>query len=334
MVPFCILRNCMHDNLYSYILLNMGMFHSTLFDAMMAWSALHLSHVRKHSSSSPRQRYAHAYTALIEDLSHGMYQLLLAESVESFCELIDLSAEVARAELHNHDAETAMHRIGPVGSLILVWMSFRDSQASYVGLGGRLLGYLKTYPYIYELVDVSSVSREGSGHSSPDIVFMERDQIRKQISGHGKASEMQTCMKLNFQKCNPWDAICANLGRLRRDIELDDTEATRAALGVAMGNLAAMPVVEPIHYNRLLLLAAFYTTVIQYHNSGPGEPFADSALLPPEVYADRMIRLSQRVEAARPPQIMTDAATNRPTGTICRILLAKGWNTTMGVEDC
>ncbi|CAK7228329.1 hypothetical protein SCUCBS95973_006843 [Sporothrix curviconia] len=335
MVRFCILRNCMHDNLYSYILLNMGMFHSTLFDAMMAWSALHLAHVQKLSNSSAEARYTRAYTALIEDLGHGVapslllatawfllqYQLILAESVESFCELIDLSAEVARAELQNHDAETAMHRIGPVGSLILVWMSFRDSQAAHLGLGGRLLGCLKTYPYIYELVNASSVSNEGSGHSSPDIVFMEQEQIRKQISGHGKASEMQNCMKLSFQNVTvagqikflgrsngpgplgnstAWEAVRANLSLLRQDIELDNTEAARAALGVAMGNLAAMPVVEPIHYNRLLLLAAYYTSVIQYHNNAPAEPSSDSELLPPEQCADRMIRLCQRVEAARP----------------------------------
>ena len=335
MVRFCILRNCMHDNLYSYILLNMGMFHSTLFDAMMAWSALHLAHIQKQSSSSAAARYSRSYTALMEDLNHNVapslllatawfllqYQLIFAESVESFCELIDLSAEVARAELKNHDAETAMQRIGPIGSLILVWMSFRDSQAAHLGLGGRLLGCLKTYPNIYELVNASSVSSEGSGHSLPDIVFMEREQIRKQISGSGRTSEMQNCMKLCFQNVTvagqikflgrnkeagplgndaAWEAVRANLSLLQRDIELDDTEAARAALGVAIGNLAAMPVVQPIHYNRLLLLAAYYATVIQYHNNRPGEPCHDSELLLPEECADRMIRLCQRVEAARP----------------------------------
>ncbi|OAA59657.1 c6 zinc finger domain containing protein [Niveomyces insectorum RCEF 264] len=333
MVRFCILRNCTHDNLYSYILMNMGLFHSTLFDAMMAWSALHLAHIQKMSIQVARARYDRAYTALIEDLGRGVaptlllatawfllqYQLILAESVESFCELIDLSAEVARAELQNHDAETAMKRIGPVGSLILVWMNFRDSQAAHLGLGGRLLGCLKTYPYIYDLVDTSSISNEGSGNSSPDIVFMEREQISGQIA----PSEMQTCMKLSFQNVTVagqikflgrsemtkavhesnvavWETIRSSLGLLRRDIELDDTDAARAALGVAMGDLSAMPVVDPIHYNRLLLLVAYYTTVITYYNNRPGDLSHDPELLAPEMCADRMIRLCQRVEAARP----------------------------------
>lgn len=349
MVRFCILRNCVHGNLYIYILINMGLFHRSLFDAMMAWSALHLAHIKQRSNRDAAQRYERAYTALIEDLGHGVapslllatiwfllqYQLILAEGVEGFCELIDLAADVARAELQDNDPETSLSRIGPVGSLVLVWMSARADQAAYLGLGGSLLSCLKTYPYIYELVEASSISVDGE--DAADIVFMAREQI----CSRQKPSEMQACMRLSFRNVTvagqikilwrahgqpvdnrpAWDAIRTSLDVLRHEIEQDDTPAARAALGVATGDLAAMPVVDAICYNRLLLLAGYYSTLIVYHNHRPcASPAADDLeLLCPEECAGRIIRLCQRVVAERhdspngiwPPSILIAGITTR-----------------------
>jgi hypothetical protein len=326
MVRFCLLRNTTDEHLYSYILINFALFHSTLFNAMLAWSSLHLAHVQNRSNDDARERYGRAYTALIEDMGHDVtptlllatiwflmqYQLILAEGVEGFCELIDLAAEVARAELQDRDAEASMNRFGPIGSLMLVWMSARDSQATYLGRGGRLLGCLKSYPYIYELVDGSSISNNADEASHNSFI------VREGAVQRSRPNELQKCMKLSFKNVtvagqikilgrnqmqrmssSAWGTVRANLGVLRYEVEQDDTSAAEAALKVAMGDFSAMPVIDPIHFNRLLLLAEYYASLIEYHNH---QPYAvQEAQLPsPQECATRIMYMCERVQTEQP----------------------------------
>lgn len=325
MVRFCILRNCVHDNLYSYILTNMGLFHRSLFDAMMAWSALHLAHVSHQSDDDARKRYDTAYTELIEDLADDIspalllttiwflmqYQLILAEGVESFCELINLAANVVRGELDGSDPESAMSRIGPIGSLVLVWMSARDNQASYLGYGGKLLGCLKMYPHIYELVDKSSVSDD-----APAVV----NWIPRPGSKSDGPTDMQACMRLSLRNVTvagqikilgrraghitpvssvAWESVHSSLTILHREVEQDESPAAKAALAVAEGSLNAMPTVTAICYNRLLLLGGYYTGLIHYNIYRPHPAIDEPWLLSPEQCADRIIRMCQRVSRER-----------------------------------
>lgn len=323
MVRYCILRNTVHSNLYIHILTSLALFHSTLLDAMLSWSALHLAHLRRRTFDDAKLRYNRTYTALIEDLAHNtsptlllatiwflmQYQLMLAEGVDGFCELLNLAADVARAEFQASDTETSMKRIGPIGSLILVWMSARDSQIAYLGMGGRLLGCLRSYPHVYELVEISSVSDEAE---NPDVQFMSREEI----AARPVPSEMQACLKLSLRSVtlggqikilgrhhgmrtdsSAWETIRASLEVLRCEIEEDQSLPGIAALAVAEGDVDAMPVVTPICYNRLLLLAGYYTTLIEY-NKQRGDD--DLMIRNPQDCANRVIRLCQRASMERP----------------------------------
>ncbi|KAH7160987.1 hypothetical protein EDB81DRAFT_924244 [Dactylonectria macrodidyma] len=323
MVHFCILKNCLQDNLYNFILNNLGLYHQSLFDAMMAWSALHLAHTRQKSKHGAEARYQRAYTELLEDLEDTVppslilttiwfllqYQLIVAEGVSKFCELINLAANVVKSEFDRDDAASAISRVGPVGSLVLVWMSVRDNQTSYLGLGGRRLGCLKMYLHIYDLIDKASIAQD-----SPPLANCAPGPSLTRDS----PAEMQACMRLSprnvtvagqinilGRRCmavvgsSAWDSVRASLTILQDEAELDESPAAKAALAVAKGNLAAMPRVTPICYNRMLLLGGYYICLIQY-NTYRLQSFDVPELFRPEECADRIIRICQRVSCEQP----------------------------------
>ncbi|RFU31683.1 hypothetical protein B7463_g4646, partial [Scytalidium lignicola] len=326
MVRFCVLRNCEHDNLYIYILTTMGLYHESLFCAMMAWSSLHLAHLRKRSPRDAESRYEKAIRLLQQDLTEEFnidlllttiwfllqYQLLLANGVDKFQQLLSCSADIIKAEIDRRQtSETALNRIGPIGSIVLVWMSARDSQASHFGSARRLLGYLKMYPDIYDLVDKSDVLKDPSvsanwpsGSSLQDVETLQlqlcmRLSLRIQIV-HGQIILLGR-WKPTITDSTSWTSVLVNLEILKREVEEDDSPTAIAALAVAKGSLCSMPSISALGYNRLLLLSSYYGTLITYHTHNPknlstsGEMMIEAAEC-----AARIIRIQQRVTHARP----------------------------------
>ncbi|KAE8443407.1 hypothetical protein EG329_001888 [Mollisiaceae sp. DMI_Dod_QoI] len=336
MTKFCVLRNCVYDDLYGYILTNMGLFNQALFNSMMAWSFLHLAQLRNQSLDEAEARYEKAIELLdyeLEDV-HDInvvltiiwfllqYQLLRAEGIERFRQLLNCATDVAKVELDRHDGDPTSSRIGPIGCIVLVWMSARDSQAAHFGGTGRLLGYLKMYPYIYDLIDNSSVV---------DPMPM--------MSGLGdtESRQMRDCLRLSLRNMivqgqiillgrwrpdasstSSWNSVFASLAILRKEVEEDDCSEAIDALAVAKGSVRAMPTVSALGYNRLLLLAAFYGALISYHRHSPVAEMSTTrdSLLGSEECAARIIRITLRVLRERPttprsvwPTILFKAAT-------------------------
>ncbi|KIA75775.1 hypothetical protein HK57_00389 [Aspergillus ustus] len=332
MAGFCILRNTVHDNLYMHILTSLGLFHSTILDAMLAWSALHLAHVRQTSNQNAKLRYHKAHTALLEDLAHNVspalslasiwflmqYQIMLADGVDAFSNLLGLASTVVKAELYGKDASASLRRIGPIGSVILVWMSARACQVASLGFGDQLLSCLKTYPYMYELVDSSSLDTEEAEESDPRII--NNPHI---TAADDESRQMQLCMKLSLRHVTlsgqikvigrmhaagasdsaaAWEPVRASLKTLREEIEQCPSPSARAALDVAMGKPSAMPDVDPLGYNRCLLLGGYYTTLIKYSHHQP-DAFDDDGTSPlpsPDECANRVLRICQKIMAKHP----------------------------------
>ncbi|RDW59226.1 hypothetical protein BP5796_12150 [Coleophoma crateriformis] len=326
MVRFCVLRNCEHDNLYGYILTTMGLFNESLFYAMMAWSSLHIAHLKKIPAQDAEFRYERAMCLLHQELVESsdidvllttiwfllQYELLLAKGVEKFQKLLSYTADILKAEIKRHrTSATAKNRIGPIGSIVLVWMSARDSQASHYGSAGRLLGFLKMYPHIYDIVDKSDVSADPIASQNwtlgPDVQDLETPQL-------------QACMRLSLRNqivhgqivllgrwrsaaadSTSWASVLTSLEILRKEVEEENSPAAVAALAVSKGSLGAMPVISALGYNRLLLLASYYHCLITYQRFKPESSLpSDGTLLEAEECALRIIRIQQRVTHARP----------------------------------
>lgn len=338
MTRFCILRNNAKDNLYNILLLKMGLFHKTLFDAMMSWSALHMAHIKQESMQESIKRYQSARTALTEDIEHGLapdvllvtiwflmqFQILLAQGIEELCALIGLAADIAGANFK----ETSSHpaRIGPVGSMVLVWMCARDCQVAYLGQGGKLLGCLRAYPHIYDFIDKSSVldiqmhrtqeqnESNQSFYLTPASPIIAADTANH-VASQSNAQQMQACMGLSFRigvvagqiqvlACRSlnrpaWDSVRTSLDVLQNKIERHGSSAARAALSVAIGNLNTNTPIEPLQYNRLLLLSGYYVAVLRYQTHCPVADEAPEVLCAEEC-ANRVLRICQRVASSRP----------------------------------
>ncbi|CZR64589.1 uncharacterized protein PAC_14487 [Phialocephala subalpina] len=320
MTKFCILRNCIYDDLYGYILTNMGLFNQALFGSMMAWSFLHLSQMRNQPLDKAEARYEATIKLLNQEIENEQdinvllsiiwfllqYELLRAEGVDRFHQLLNCATNIAKGELQRHDSDPSRSRIDSIGCIVLVWMSSRDSQAANYGGTGRLLGYLKKYPYIYELIDQSSVV----------------DPIPSASSlGEKESRQMRDCMRFSLRNMivqgqiailgrwrpeagdsSSWNSVYASLAILKKEIEEDDCSEAVDALAVAKGSVRAMPTVSALSYNRLLLLASYYGGLISYHQFVPAgdAEIEREPLLELEECAARIIRITLRVMRDRP----------------------------------
>lgn len=343
MVHFCVLRNSLHNSLYSHILATMGLYHQSVLSAMLAWSSLHLAQLQSAPLDDADRRYRKAKALVIKDMAVEQsadvvltalwfltqYQLLLADGVDEFRDLLNRAADVVSPHLHR-SADSVTPRIGPIGAVILVWMCPRDSQLTYFGGGGRLLGLLKTYPCIYQLIDKAASAED----TSTSIHWASASKSKGSESYH-----FQACMRLSFRlqtvvaqiillgrwnhlesgdQDAAWSSVLRSLTILQKEIEDEQSiSAAIDALAVAKGSLAALPSISPLAYNRLLLLASFYNAIIKFQTYKP--PQLESAISPipspastmstasgvrplpnSEECARRIIRISQRVTKDRP----------------------------------
>lgn len=343
MIHFCILRNSLHNSLYPHILATMGLYHQCVLSAMLAWSSLHLTQLQSRPLDDASLRYRNAKALLLKDMTLDLpvdvaltalwfltqYQFLLADGLDEFQDLLSRAADVLAPEL-DKSADSVTPRIGPIGAVILVWMCARDSQMTYFGGGGRLLGLLKTYPHIYPLIDKATSAED----ASTSIHWASSPKSKGSDSDH-----LQACMRLSFRlqtvvaqivllgrwdhpesgdQGAAWISALMSLTILQQEIEEEQSiPAAVDALAVAKGSLTALPTISPLAYNRLLLLASFYNAIISFRNNKPFEPEAPvitpvsqgsttsatsaTGPLPDcEECAHRIIRITQRVTRDRP----------------------------------
>ncbi|KAH8881839.1 hypothetical protein GQ53DRAFT_832137 [Thozetella sp. PMI_491] len=292
MIKFSKMKNSRQENVYISIFSTLALSHQQLFQAMMAWSSLHLAQSSHKPTDDAEERYARANELLMEDrrpLDHIdatittiwfllQYECLRAEGIDIFCSLLHRAASLLRSLFDECDKDQAIARLGPMGIRGIVWMSAYDARASTFGNAGHLLGCLRSCPYVYDLIDGSLRLRMVMGQIK--LVKLWPDNEAKQQG---------------------WDAVDASLRVLRQELDNRHFPETQMTMRIALGETDAMPDVSSGQYNGVMLLATFYTAVILYQEYRP--PTASLAVdefLPSSECALRVIRLVNRVHMARP----------------------------------
>ncbi|KAL3425014.1 C6 zinc finger domain-containing protein [Phlyctema vagabunda] len=352
MVRFCQLRNSTEDNLYSYILTTMGLFHECLFNAMMAWSSLHLAHLRSKSMRDAEDRHDHAVQLLQEDSTNGThidvilatmwflleYERLMAGGVDKVRKLLDHAADAIEVELGNKVA--SLSRIGPIGSIVLVWMSALDCQAAHFGGAGRILGQLQMYPHITKFIETSAVTEDTPMSKDWSVAPSVQTEETKQL---------QACMRLNlrtiiltgqiillgrWQATAPgtasWAAVNTGLETLEKEVEEDKSLPAIDALSIAKGGaFTAAPALSALGYNRLLLLASYYAAIILYQQFQPSVAQDGDLSNVTEECAARIIRISLRITREQPNSPPAMMNTLFIAATVIKDQIYQAWSISM-----
>jgi Fungal specific transcription factor domain len=215
MVQFAKIRSSASDNIYSYIFTNMTLTHAPLYEAILSWAALHLAHVKSHSTEDAELRYKRAVKLLNEDAQVAecidltfvtvwillQYDLFSASGVDEFISLLNYAADVVEAVFWNSDA-VIRDQLGPVGIRTLMWLSAYDVHAALFGHSCRLLRCLKMHSSTYDII-------EGYGESPGN---------RAVSSIEFGAAELKICLRLVLQ-INIARGSCVLLGKWQGDME-------------------------------------------------------------------------------------------------------------------
>ena len=338
MVQFAKIRSSASDHIYCYIFANMALNHAHLYEALLAWSALHLAHVRSSSTADAEARYQRAVDLLCRDTHAAMhihvtlstvwimlqYELLAAKSVEEFIRLLDYAADVVEDVFQRHHNITSVkEQLGPVGMRMLMWLSAYDRRAAPFGSSCRLLRCLKLHSSIYNIID----GHGQGGSSSPDqaaaliefgtveLKAFLRINLRLNIfKGSCTLLGRRQHASSASQAAAAWTALHSSLETLQHEAEEASMPSARFALRVATGDMTTPIAINNLEYNWLQLLASFYSSVILYlqtcpqtntpvpTGSGESESTSDlpSSLWKRRECAVRVIRLSRHAALSRP----------------------------------
>ncbi|KAI1385491.1 uncharacterized protein F4822DRAFT_345605 [Hypoxylon trugodes] len=327
MVQFAKLRSSATDNIYCYIFTNMGLTHAPLYEAIMAWSSLHLSHVRSLPSSDAEARYQRAAKLLYNDVravEHVdltlvtvwillQYELFSASGVDRFIRLLNYVADVVEGIFKHHHIDDVREQLGPVGLRMLMWLSAYDSRAALIGNPCRLLRCLRMNPSIYNIVE--SKSGGSSDHTTAPIDFgnseskaclrlaMRLNIVRGSCivlgnwQGDGAESEYESS----------WITLHSSLESIWKEVEESTVPASKLAMRVSNGDMDIPVAISSLEYNWIQLLATYYSILIIFMQRCPrtvSEMQEREAGPPPwpsiEKCAARIIRLSRHVTLSRP----------------------------------
>lgn len=331
MVKFSKLRNSTDDNLYSSIFTDMGLSYLPLFKAMMAWSSLHLSQTRKLPTDDAERRADEAFSLLCQhdralDLPKPtlvtvwlllQFELLYAERIDRFSRLLGFAAETIAHSTQNHDSDSLATALGPLGTRVLVMLSSYDARAAFLGEGGRILGYLKLYPSVYEVIGRYAAE---SDKSRPAMISSDQISSRQNVqsplllalrlklkilTGQILLLAHRTVADFEDQTVfySSWETVRENMKKIRDEIEDDRSNQMEEAKNISLGN-------EPHGsqdssaetYNRLMLLATYYAAVLFYVKFSPsatGQPHQSLAQTPRRVSFDDSLSPSSPSECAQ-----------------------------------
>lgn len=316
MTQFAKMRNSNQETVYATIFSTTALSHEPLFQAMMAWSSLHLAQMKKSSTEDAERRYARASTLLLEDadpleridvaLSTTwillQYEHILADGVEKFCSLLKYAADILQRLFNRFDKIEVKRRLGVNGVRALIWMSTYDARATLFGTAGYLLGTLRRCPYIYDLLSLGAPPADVHSHVRPPKPSYEaslRLALRlRMVMGQIR---LLTLSQNSEERRRGWSAVDDSLKTLRSELDEKYNAAAQNALSVARGHMPAVAEASSEQYNRMMLCATFYGAIILYQHFRPAiEVFTVDELTPLRDCGLRIIRLANCASRARP----------------------------------
>lgn len=244
MVQFVKLRSSNSDNIYCYIFTNMALTHAPLYEAILAWDALHKAHVKSASTADAELRYQYASRLLYEDTQASahvdltvvtiwfllQYELFLAKGVARFLALLDYAANVIRPLFETHSSAVIHDRLGPVAVRVVIWLSAYDARAAPFGGGCHLLRCLKAHLSDQDTFLFVAVDRDNNSDYNVGGPSLEQEDHMHGIFGAQpsavETTEMQACLRLAL-RLNVVRGSCSLLGRWR-DSEYDRDERVAA----------------------------------------------------------------------------------------------------------
>lgn len=319
MVKFAKIRSSASDNIYCYIFTNMGLTHQPLYEAILAWAALHLAHVKSTPTSDAEARYRRAAGLLYNDVRAAehvdltlvtvwillQYELFSARGVDGFIRLLNYIADVVEGIFEHNSMDVVKEQLGSVGLRVLMWLSAYDSRAAPFGNPCRLLRCLKMHSSIYNVID----NRSGGSAGHP-IEF--------------GTTESKACLRLalrlsilrgsgillghwqndnNIEQESAWITFRQSLHAIREEVEESNFAASKLAMRVVHRDMDVPTTINPLEYNWMQLLATYYSIIILYLQNYPRlkEDAQDELSWPNvEECAARIIRLSRHVTISHP----------------------------------
>ncbi|KAI8965594.1 hypothetical protein F5Y11DRAFT_295777 [Daldinia sp. FL1419] len=312
MTGYSKIRSTGEENLYSHIFSNMALLYAPLFNTLMAWTALHLGQTRPEPDlvRKAEERYSLAISTLHRDPSVAVnfersivtvwfalqYELLAARDIAGFCQHLEFIADLVDAHRRHLKAGGEATPLGYVGSRMLVWLGAYDARGAWIGGTGRLLENLESFCAEYNFIDAAFPNLPASTEDlKPSLrLSLELDFLDSRIVHlHRRSGTAPVAL---------WSNVQSGLITLRERFDRDPSvmpiisyinEPSRALAGQITTKC----------FNCLLLLAAYYAVVINFHRKLPAPVSASipNQLTPAELAATYIVRLASLVGRLRPP---------------------------------
>ncbi|KAI1771459.1 hypothetical protein F4818DRAFT_204533 [Hypoxylon cercidicola] len=319
MVKFAKIRSSASDNIYCYIFTNMGLTYQPLYEAILAWAAVHLAHVKSSTTSDAEARYRRAAGLLYNDVRATehvdltlvtvwillQYELFCARGVDGFIRLLNYVADIVESIFEHNTMDAVKEQLGPVGLRVLMWLSAYDSRAALFGNPCRLLRCLKMHSSIYNAID--GRSRGSTAHpiefGTSDSKACLRLALRLSIlRGSGILLGHRHSDK-NIEQESAWISFRQSLQAIREEVEESDYAASQLAMRIIHRDMDVPTTINALEYNWMQLLATYYSIIILYLQNYPRlkEDTKDELSWPNvEECAARIIRLSRHVTLSHP----------------------------------
>ncbi|KAI0889273.1 uncharacterized protein GGS22DRAFT_69431 [Annulohypoxylon maeteangense] len=300
------------ENIYSHIFSNMALFYAPLYDALMAWTALHLGQARSDPDliRKAEERYAHAVSLTHQDQNVAVhfelsivtiwfalqYELLAAQGIESFCRHLEFAADLVEAHRRHQKAGGEATLLGHIGSRLLAWLGAYDSRASRIGGTGRLLQNLEAFAADYDFIDAAYPNLPTNTEDLKPILrlSLELDYMESRI--------VQSYRRSATASAAIWANMQSGLIMIHERFEADPSVAPIIA-SLTNPSRAVTSRITTRRFNCLLLLATFYSVVISFHRLIPAHLTTSipDKLISAQVAATNIIRLASWVARFRPP---------------------------------
>ncbi|KAI2783316.1 hypothetical protein F4815DRAFT_347599 [Daldinia loculata] len=312
MTGYCKIRSTGEENLYSHVFSNMALFYAPLFNTILAWTALHLGQTRPEPDlvRKAEERYSLAITMLHRDQTVAInfersivtiwfavqFELLAARDINGYCQHLGFIADLVDAHRRHLKAGGEATPLGYVGSRMLVWLGAYDARGAWIGGTGRLLENLESFCAEYNFIDAAFPNLPASTEDlKPSLrLSLELDFLDSRIVHlHRRTGPAPVAM---------WSNVQSGLITLRERFDRDPSVAPIISY-INEPSRALAGQITTKCFNCLLLLAAYYGVVINYHRKVPAAISATvpNRLKPAELAAIYIVRLSSLVGRLRPP---------------------------------
>ncbi|KAI1470878.1 uncharacterized protein F4812DRAFT_419329 [Daldinia caldariorum] len=312
MTGFSKIRSTEGENLYNHIFTSMALLYAPLFNTIMAWTALHLGQTRPDPDlvRKAEERYSLAISMLHQDPTVAIqfersivtiwfalqFELLAARDVIGFCQHLDFIADLVDAHRRHLKASGEATPLGYIGSRMLVWLGAYDARGAWIGGTGRLLENLESFFADYNFIDAAFPNLPASTEDlKPSLrLSLELDFLDSRIVQlHRRKGPAPVAM---------WSQVQLGLLTLRERFNRDPSVAPIISY-INEPSRALAGQITTKSFNCLVLLAAYYSVVINYHREVPAAVSTNlqNQLTPADLAATYIVRLASLVGRLRPP---------------------------------